>query len=578
MDHKIVSQFLLSNGAAKFAEAYSNPDPDVLDKAQAKYVAHNGRLPSPPPPERLQPSKTFEVFVSDFSSGIRNFLQKSRDKDAEEAFNCQSWEELELEAAKALEAVDTHDQRRRNWRNPFEFADKVGGVVARRIEFLVELVPEGEYTGILTGALRLLCNTAKRKKEIRNKILEALQNLSHTISHTKAEIRLYSRDQTLKDKSEILYMALLDFVRAAVAYLDKNSALQSFRAFFQQQRHGSELDDTMGAVEAASASFENCVSVCFQLRVQRIDSNVESLKNPIFNLYFLLADTAKNISSQLKQLMEAQQATKIPTLQFMYLPTAPPSISTQQLQQLLSGGDWQTGAMSVVEDLQRARRFVPSPLHQEKIGLLLSKNEFLAWIKSLASGLVILHDENSLEGNSSLSVLSYLSAIISEMLCAPGIFLLTFFCGLHCTAGSVPEGAHTIIRSLALQLLRVFGSVNLNTPCDPGLVIQGLLMNDLSTVCSVFTMLLQNIPAGVIYVIVDGASWYATEARSEDMQAAMLYLNQLVMEVQAASRGLVLKVLITNPTPRQRNSWGFQACDIYLEQSLLTGGHQGRIG
>ncbi|GAP92592.1 hypothetical protein SAMD00023353_9200010 [Rosellinia necatrix] len=160
MDRGIVSQFLSSNEAAKFTEALSDPGPDVLGKAEALYVARHGRLPSPPPLERPQPSETFMVFVLEFSSGMNNFLRQSHDQAAEEAFNSQSWDELRAEATKALEALDAHNQRRRTWRNPFEAADKVGGVVARRIEFLMELVPDGEYSKIITGALRLLYNVS----------------------------------------------------------------------------------------------------------------------------------------------------------------------------------------------------------------------------------------------------------------------------------------------------------------------------------------------------------------------------------------------------------------------------------
>lgn len=66
--------------------------------------------------------------------------------------------------------------------------------------------------------------TAKRKKDVRVKILEVLDSLSETISHTKAEIRMYSQNQNLRDKSEALYMAILDFARFAAAYLNKSSA------------------------------------------------------------------------------------------------------------------------------------------------------------------------------------------------------------------------------------------------------------------------------------------------------------------------------------------------------------------
>jgi hypothetical protein len=65
--------------------------------------------------------------------------------------------------------------------------------------------------------------TARRKKEIRDKILEALDSLNGTVSHTTAEIRLYSRNQDLRDKSESLYIAIMEFVKMTMRYLRKSS-------------------------------------------------------------------------------------------------------------------------------------------------------------------------------------------------------------------------------------------------------------------------------------------------------------------------------------------------------------------
>ncbi|KAI0490448.1 hypothetical protein F4859DRAFT_8203 [Xylaria cf. heliscus] len=580
MDSDIVSQFLLSNKAATVTEALSNPDPDILEQARAQFVAHQGRLPSPPPAKPLQPSESLRVFVVEFSHSMDTFLEQSGDKEAKRVFECDSWDDLRVEAAKAFEALDQHNRRRKNWRNPFESADRIAGTVARRIEFLIELVPDGDYTRILTGTLRLLCNTAKRKEEIRGKIVEGLDTLCDTISHSKAEIRLYNHEPDLKEKSEALYMAILNFVRPVVAYLDKNSAVESFKAFFKQTQYGSKLDEAIDAMKTASSSFENCVSVCFQRRVQKIDNNVEQLKNPILTMYFYLEWIRKEFPAWQEKLERDWNTARMHTIQFMQLSVAAPSISSQHLQQLLSTSSGQVGTTYVRNDLQMALGFVPSSFNQEQIGLLMSESRFVTWLGSPVSDLIVVHDEVSLEGNSSLSALSYLSAIISERLHAPGMFPLTFFCGLHCSPNDGIGGGQDIIGCLALQLLQcVFGNgnVNLATPCDSNTIVQGLMMNDLSTLCIIFRMLVQNVPPGIIYVMVDGTFWYATEERGESVQAVMIFLHQLVMEVQAANRGLVIKVLVTNPTARQRSSWGFEGCDIYLSQSLLTGGHGGEI-
>lgn len=63
-----------------------------------------------------------------------------------------------MEADEAMKALETHKKRRRDWRHPFEALDNAGGYIARRVEFLFQLVPEGEYTSILKGGLRLIYN------------------------------------------------------------------------------------------------------------------------------------------------------------------------------------------------------------------------------------------------------------------------------------------------------------------------------------------------------------------------------------------------------------------------------------
>ena len=59
MDLTPVSEFLSANEAGKFDDALANPKPEILQKVEALYAAHQGRLPSPPPlkPEQLQPSE-----------------------------------------------------------------------------------------------------------------------------------------------------------------------------------------------------------------------------------------------------------------------------------------------------------------------------------------------------------------------------------------------------------------------------------------------------------------------------------------------------------------------------------------
>jgi hypothetical protein len=88
------------------------------------------------------------------------FLENANDQVATNVFNSASWDTLRQEANQAIESYNAHTSRRRNWRKPVEAADNLGGFVARRMEFLLALMPCGDYTSLLTGALGLAYNVS----------------------------------------------------------------------------------------------------------------------------------------------------------------------------------------------------------------------------------------------------------------------------------------------------------------------------------------------------------------------------------------------------------------------------------
>ncbi|KAF3066787.1 hypothetical protein CFAM422_009015 [Trichoderma lentiforme] len=222
------------------------------------------------------------------------------------------------------------------------------------------------------------------------------------------------------------------------------------------------------------------------------------------------------------------------------------------------------------------REKVPSEFQQEQIGLLMANQTFSACLHGLESTFVVLRDEKSLQSTDSLSTLSYLCGLIAHTLISPGLWPLTFFCGLHIVENAAFKGAQGLMRAIALQLMKVFGETVFSVPgVDLAMIGQKLAMEDLDVICSVFSMLLDSIPAGVVYLLIDGAHHYGTEMRTADMCAVMRFLNHLVERMRANHRGLVLKVIVTNPTSRQQHTWDFEAETVELERQLLAGGHRG---
>lgn len=68
---------------------------------------------------------------------------------------------------------------------------------------------------------------ARRKKAIREKILQLFESLSDRARETTDRIKLYRHDADLHAKSEKLYMAVLDCVHLSITWLDQNSARMS---------------------------------------------------------------------------------------------------------------------------------------------------------------------------------------------------------------------------------------------------------------------------------------------------------------------------------------------------------------
>lgn len=103
------------------------------------------------------------------------------------------------------------------------------------------------------------------------------------------------------------------------------------------------------------------------------------------------------------------------------------------------------------------------------------------------------------------------------------------------------------------------------------------MTGNLEMICSVFGMVLGQLPAGMVFVLIDGAHWNGTEARSTEMRAVVRFLYQMVGQLRVVRRGLSLKVLVTNPSARQRFAWDFAGHweDLYMERQVLAGGHQG---
>ncbi|KAH6854717.1 hypothetical protein B0I37DRAFT_38274 [Chaetomium sp. MPI-CAGE-AT-0009] len=591
MDLGLVTEFL-SEHAGKHVSEMANLSPETLQRAKDMYLASHGRLPSPPPQQPLQPSGQLEAFTKEFSSSVNAFLERSRDREASAAFTASSWDGLQREAAKAWAAYNSHQKRRRNWRRPFEVIDHAAEKVMTSccIEFLLELVPHGEYSSLLTGGLTLAYHAALKKEKFREDILELFDSLSERGKQTKARIRLYSHDPDLRASAEELYMAVLDCVRHSMTWLDARSAAESFKAFFQQSRYGSKLEDARENMNNKAKKFDDAVDLCLMRQVSDIHDGVEWLKIPALATFSLLAGFVKDFPAMAKAvlLQQAQESQGLSGhfLQASYMQPhpAPAVIASWQLRQglaaeFMEAPDRDAGGLALSEleaDATTAMRHIPSLPRREAMGLLTLSPAFAAWLRGVGSAFVVVHDgEGVQQQGAGLSTLSHLCGLMACTMRAPGMYTLAFFCGLHTAANARLQGGRGAMIALTLQLLQALGEMTFPSPLDPTAVMQRLVAGDLEAICSVFSMALGQVPAGMVFVLIDGAHWNGTEIRSAEMRAVVRFLHRTMEQTRAARRGVVLKILVSNPSARQRFEWNLAVQDLYMERQVLARGNSG---
>ncbi|KAK3390068.1 hypothetical protein B0H63DRAFT_519302 [Podospora didyma] len=296
-------------------------------------------------------------------------------------------------------------EQKRNWRRPFEVPDHAAGKTMRNccIEFLLELMPDGEYSSLLSGGLTLAYNKALGKEKVREDILEPFDGFSERAEQTKDNIKLYSRDAKLREKSEALYMEALDCVCLSISWLESSN--ESCKTFFQQSRYLRKFEDAKANIHQRVKEFKDTVDMCLRRQVHDMHASVEWLKSPIMATFFLLSGLALDA------------------------------------------------------DMTTAMRHIPPESRLEKMSILTRTPEFTKWLRSLGSSFLVLHDDENPD-HGALSTVSHLCGLMAHtMRASAGMWTLSFFCGLHTAVGASFQGGKGLlcVHAMTLQLLGKLG-------------------------------------------------------------------------------------------------------------------------
>lgn len=273
---------------------------------------------------------------------------------------------------------------------------------------------------------------------------------------------------------------------------------------------------------------------------------------------------------------------------------APPTITVQQLLDILDAGLVRPGSRpreSISDTVARDRDSVShfgrtlNPSRQEGIATIMQDPCFQSWIMSAHSHTLIINGmEMDSHWQESVSPISYMCYLLSETLSgghSTATKFLNFYCGLHSMPGDSIEGANGIIRSIITQLLQAY-SQRISLPFLDLSAIQRLQNNNIEELCFLLERLLGGIGVGIISMMIDGISWYESEARLQETATVMRFLNSLVEAVEAGQTGLVLKLMVTSPAmSRYCREWFPAAAEVSATQGnalLLGGGLPGGFG
>ncbi|RYP76892.1 hypothetical protein DL771_001445 [Monosporascus sp. 5C6A] len=450
----------------------------AFKQAMEKYKA-------PPASKRLEERKNrFRVFMDSFLAGYKDKGPKKVSFDG-----TTTWPEVLDEATQAF---DDYTKRGRSWRHPFRSTQRLFGTVACRIEFLIELLPDGDYTGIICGGLTLVYNAARRKRDLQELIIRTLDSLSEHVEGTKAFLRMYAWDEEVRKRTEDLYIAILEAIEALSEWLQRSSLGEAIKALLEQGDYGKELEAELSTnLQDKATSFGDCVSLCLHKMVQAIHQNVLTVGNKVEQVDTHIAalklealhsleehfhGMSKDVEWQINRLEERQRNWYLQAMQSqtdnlssfnlatVYMPMAPqqPAFTIPHLLALLGFScpdcSLSTDAVdkfitatiaSATQDLLQADQNFNlffgrglSPQRQAILSFATQSHQFRTWFRSMASGVLIIH---GMEANMStpadslptgmVSATSYLCALLSQTVSrlsdSGRAYPLSFFCRLH---------------------------------------------------------------------------------------------------------------------------------------------------
>ncbi|KAE9365710.1 hypothetical protein N431DRAFT_472312 [Stipitochalara longipes BDJ] len=579
---------------------------------------------------RIQkPSATTVTRTNEFKQFMQNYVfPQTRDSASIIRFEPCTWEEVKLEAGKV---IAEYNGKGNSWKNPFRSAGRISGNAISTLEFLFELLPQGEYSSILCGALKLVYSAARKMKEVRESILKAFDGLSQNIDDTRDYLKLYREgDLEVQERAEELYVAILESVQDMTNWLNHNPIKESFKAFFQHSSYGRPLQEKITTnIQEKTTAFKDRIQICLHTRILNIDNHVVNLNDNSQRSFSILFDCLGTIARDWvleqqenhnttmmqqhleleKEVLRLKNSTPTPNnnnREITYPMPSPPVVSTviipqyliavyiplprqsiitsQSLLQLLQNNPQDPHRpisihYTLAHDAVLAVTYgsALSPRRQSRTASILQNPYFQHWFQAPYSNTLIINGmEFDVDHNSSVSPLTYLCVLLSQTISTQNMALpLTFFCAQHATPGDALEGASGLLRSLCGKLLLFAGeSIDLSFISDFNM-LQAISAQDITRLCYLLESLVQAMISNskqsplVVFFIIDSISYFETQARIGAMDIVMPFLQSMVEVTGNGDKGVVFKLLVTaEGCSDYWWKWFPRECELKVDEQL----------
>ncbi|KAL9094034.1 MAG: hypothetical protein Q9165_003704 [Trypethelium subeluteriae] len=437
-----------------------------------------------------------------------------------------------------------------------------------------------------------------RHSEIREKIVELMEELPQDIGNCEEYSRMYPGRNELRIRVEELYVDLLSTLEEFVNWYMQGTARHVRDSLLKNENYGQAIDRYILNIRKSRTLFQAAVTKFLHWRLEMVHgtvletkeivrdsrSGIEKLHDQVEDakkgaqeigqgmirrvstleahvmnkLQEILGDQTKNAKwqSEVERLKEALiQTTKDKDRQIDTLKKQIGEISWTP-ESLADTLDLALDCNDHISDGNEVRNFGlnEEPQFQTRSKWIAETSEFRNWVDSYDSSIIYIQGNGELEPISPTSFLSVL--LEAKLLESDKVLVLQFFCGLH-SGGQLQDSDDlsaplTMIRALLAQVLSLDGIdwaqdaggypyLSLN-PAD----ITRLHKLSFSTHLKVIGSILNRLQVyhKAIFIIIDGLDWYDMTWGAE----IKLLTKSLLRMVNSEQATGVLKVFLSAAT------------------------------